>query len=88
LNKELIQKKGIRSLNWPAQSPDLNPIENLWFILDQLCKNRKPANEEELFDRLKEEWESLPMGMMKNLAESVPRRLQAAIDTKGFATKY
>jgi len=75
-------------LNWPAQSPDLNPIENLWFILDQLCKNRKPANEEELFDRLKEEWESLPMGMMKNLAESVPRRLQAAIDTKGFATKY
>jgi len=88
LNKEWIEKKGIRRLNWPAQSPDLNPIENLWSILDQRCKNRKPANEEELFDRLKEEWESLPIDMLQNLAESMPRRLQAVIDAKGFATKY
>jgi len=43
-----------------------------------------PANEE-FFDRVKEEWESLPIDMLKNLAESMPRILQA--DAKGFATK-
>lgn len=88
VNKEWIKKKGIRRLDWPAQSPDLNPIENLWSILDQRCKNRKPANEEELFNRLKEEWESLPTSMLQSLCESMPRRLQAVIDAKGYATKY
>jgi hypothetical protein len=48
---------------------DLNLIETLWSILDQRYKNRKPANEGELVDRLKEDWKSLPIGM-KNLAES------------------
>ncbi len=43
-----IRQSGIR----PAQSPDLNPIENLWAILDLKLQSRKPNTEAELFEQL------------------------------------
>jgi hypothetical protein len=73
---------------WPAQSPDLNPIENLWSVLDKRAQFRKCANEEELFQVLQREWQLLPTDLLERLVESMPRRCQAVIDSKGFATKY
>ena len=40
-------------MNWQPQSPDLNPIENLWGQLIRLTQDRNPQNEDELFDILK-----------------------------------
>ncbi len=39
-------------MNGPASSPDLNPIENLWTILDDLSKDRRPNTDAELFEIL------------------------------------
>lgn len=78
----------IEKIDWPAQSPDLNPIENLWSILDTMVSKRKVNNEEELFNCLNEAWKSIPLSILHNLVDSMPRRCKVVIDAKGGNTKY
>ena len=75
-------------MDWPAQSPDLNPIENLWSILDKHLSNRKPKIESELFELLRNKWEQLDMSILRKLVDSMPDRCRAVIANKGFPTKY
>lgn len=88
LNKAYLLKYEVVTLPWPSQSPDLNPIENLWSILDEKAKNRVPNTEEELFQLLEEAWNNLPVELLTNLVDSMPRRVAAVIEKKGYATKY
>lgn len=88
INKDFIFDNQIPTFNWPAQSPDLNPIENLWSILDQACKNRRPNNEEELFQVLQHAWENLSVSLLTDLVDSMPRRCAQVIAAKGGPTKY
>ncbi|PIO62280.1 hypothetical protein TELCIR_16172 [Teladorsagia circumcincta] len=75
-------------LPWPSQSPDLNPIEHLWDELERQVKGLRARNEDEKFLQLKAAWENIPQEKIDKLIESMPRRCQAVIDAKGFATKY
>ena len=49
-----------RFLEWPSQSPDLNPIEMLWHDLKQAVHARKPSNMVELKQFYKDEWAKIP----------------------------
>lgn len=75
-------------LPWPSQSPDLNPIENLWSILDRKCRGRRCNSKEELQNFLLEVWNSQSVTTLQSLVDSMPYRCRAVIAAKGALTKY
>lgn len=75
-------------MEWPPQSPDLNPIENLWEIVNKKIDRENCTSLDVLFCRLEDAWKSIPKSVIDHLIASMPRRCQAVIDNNGFATKY
>jgi len=77
-------------LFWPAQSPDLNPIEHMWaYLKKQLGKYPEPPKScHELWQRISVEWYKIPVEYCRSLIESMPRRIAAVHRAKGKQTKY
>jgi len=75
---------------WPAQSPDLNPIEHLWTHLKKkLSQYEEPPNGMlELWERVQKEWDAIEPEVCQNLIESMPRRIKALLRARGGYTKY
>ena len=75
--------------DWPPMSPDLSPIENAWALLDRKVAALQPTTLDELIGAAQRAWKELSQaGMGKRLVESVPRRLEEVVQTKGDRTKY
>lgn len=88
--QEHLKEQEFQVMLWPAQSPDVNPIENCWsYVKSKLYSYEKPASGlRELWERVEKEWENIPKDYIDNLYESMPRRMQAVIKSKGYWTKY
>ena len=86
--REWLLYNAPRRLLTPPQSPDMNPIENLWHQVDRLVRKKKISNAKDLKSALQEAWLEITPRETKNLVESMPRRLQAVIDANGMHTKY
>jgi len=69
---------------------DLNPIENAWNELDRRLRSRTtpPKNLDELWEALCEEWDAIPTAFFDSLIQSMPRRVNAFIASKGAGTNY
>ena len=79
----------IRLLDWPPQSPDINPLEHLWGHLKQHLKyDTPPKGVHELWERLVKEWNAISPDVCQKLIESMPGRIQAVLKAKGGHTKY
>ncbi len=65
----------------PTQSPDLNPIENLWDELDHRVHERPISSIPELRERLQEEWAKLSLEYIQKLISSMPKRMQTVTAT-------
>ena len=81
-------KKHFKVLEWPSQSPDLNPIENLWRELKVRVAQQQSQNITALEEICMEEWAKIPATVGENLVKTYRKRLTSVIANKGNITKY
>ena len=88
LVKNYVLKAKITTLDWPAQSPYLNPIEHLCGELKSRVHARKPSNLQQLEQFVKEEWANIPEDRFLQLVANYPKRLLDIIQQKGHTINY
>ena len=87
--KDFLQDKGISSVTWPSNSPDLNPIENLWSYMKNKIRIRNPSNKNELVQEIKKVWEEeIPLEYLHTLIDSMQSRLKECLENDGGLTHY
>jgi hypothetical protein len=88
--REWFVDNKVPEMDWPAQSPDLNPIEHVWDELERRLRSRPqcPTSLTALATALQEEWAAILLEMFRHLVESLPSRVGAIIKAKDGPTQY
>ena len=73
---------------WPAYSPDLNPIENLWSYLSKKVFDRNPSSVDELKQFAIEEWRNIPKQLIADLVYSLRTRAYLCLQNNGSKIPY
>ncbi|GFW18004.1 transposable element Tcb2 transposase [Trichonephila clavipes] len=88
--EEYLEDHGLERMEWPARSPDLNPIEHLWDNLGRevAALNPPPRSLHELKQGLLCVWSSLPIPVSDNLINSMGNRCRQCIQVRGGHIPY
>lgn len=86
--KEYLKNKNITVLDWPSQSPDLNPIENLWDRLKILIRKEKIEKKSDFKEAIIRCWNGIKPEYCNALIESMPRRMDELVKNKGLWINY
>ena len=85
-----LQTEGVRLLDWPSRSPDLNPMENAWAELSRRVyrHGRQYKSKKELEQAIHDEWNAMPQEYFQNLIGSMKNRIFQLILKQGGYTGY
>lgn len=87
--REFMAAHGIQVMErWPAQSPDLNIIENLWSTLKQNVARMQANTLEDLWNNCNQVWSNIPNETIRVLFDSIPSRISSVIRNKGSYSLY
>ncbi len=88
--KTWLQDHRIKVMDWPAQSPNLNPIEHLWQQLKQRLASYEHSSQgiNELQERVEREWEEIDASVCQKLIEGLPKRILEVYQANGGYTKH
>jgi transposase len=86
--RKFFEENDITVLEWPAQSPDLNPIEHVWAHIKKELKKFAIKNKPELVIKIKEIWNNIPKEHIRKIIDSMPQRIEEVIRAKGGNTSY
>lgn len=87
---KFLQDNNVEVLDWPGNSPDMNPIENIWEFMKIEISKVAPTTKNALTEALINIWNHNPAIKSKitSCIDSMPRRIQALLAAKGGTTKY
>jgi transposase len=87
---QYLQENTIQRMEWPARSPDLNPIEHVWDALGRriAALNPPPQNIQGLRRALEQQWSLLPTELLDTIINSMKHRCESCIAVRGDHTQY
>ena len=89
LSQEKIERTGLNVLSpWPLNSPDLNPLENIWGLIKQKLAGVQFNYVDSLWTTIGDHWEAVPPEFTASLIASMPDRMARVIRAKGGSTGY
>lgn len=83
-----LRSKNVTLLPWPALSPDLSPIENVWAYIAQKMKGKCFQSLDDVWAEVQHQWSQVPVSYIQGLYDSMPNRLGAVKEALGWPTKY
>ncbi len=83
-----LHSRRVRVLNWPACSPDISSVENIWCIIKWNIRQRQPQTLQQLETYIRQEWDQITTPQLQKLITSMPRRLQTVLKRRGEATPW
>jgi hypothetical protein len=95
--KDWFETHGVEVVDWRAYSPDMNPIEPVWYMLEVkvfsmfpelISMGRSDADWQYFIECLEAAWNALDQAKIDSLILSMPRRLDALRRAKGWYTRY
>jgi transposase len=88
LAKNWKAENGVKNIDWPAASPDVNPIENVWKLVKTSLEKKKLKTPRALAHAIKKQWKTLPPELAVNLVNSMKNRVYDVIESKGDFILY
>ena len=87
---EFLHQNSINVLSWPGQSPDLNPIENVWPIMKRRLRMQPkyPSTSDELYEQLSQIWNELPNNYFIKLSHYMVQRCRMVKNVNGCSCIY